>query len=49
MATQAHDPLEIDRTNTGTAVIGLFVWLAITLAVVALLMLSGDVLVSVFV
>ncbi|WP_436344934.1 hypothetical protein [Natronorubrum sp. FCH18a] len=44
-----HDPLDIDRRNARTAAIGLGVWLAITFAVVILLLLFGSTLTAIFV
>ena len=50
MAIQSNqDTIDLDRELARTAAIGLAVWVGITLAVVALLMLSGDVLTSLFV
>lgn len=50
MATNAsHDPLTIDRTNARLAAIALAVWMAITLAVVGLLLAFGPSISALFV
>jgi len=45
----SHSPVEIDQRNARTAAAGLGIWLAITLAVVVLLLLFGSTLTSLFV
>lgn len=44
-----HDPLEIDRENARLAAIGLGIWLAITAAVIVLLLQFGPALSGIFV
>ncbi|SEH16123.1 hypothetical protein SAMN04487967_2446 [Natronorubrum sediminis] len=44
-----HKPLEIDRRNARTTALGLGIWLALTVAVVVLLLLFGTVLTGIFV
>ena len=44
-----HDPLPVDRENARLAAIGLVVWIVITLAVVGLLLVFGDVISGLFV
>ena len=45
----SHNPVDIDRQNARTAAARLGIWLAITLAVVILLLLFGSTLTSLFV
>lgn len=45
----SHDPLPVDRENARLAAIGLGVWMAITVAVVVLLLLFGGAISGLFV
>lgn len=48
-ASGRHDPLSVDRRMAKTTAVGLGIWLAITLAVVVLLLTFGSALTGVLV